>query len=71
MIPPRKPIPPVSVLALRREGAAKSLGISVRLLADLTAQNLIPHVRLGRAVVYPVADLQKWLSDKAAEGQKP
>lgn len=55
------------VLALRSSEAAKALGISPRLLATLVAQNRIPHVRINRAVVFPVADLTRWLSEQAAK----
>lgn len=50
-------------LALRPREAAKALGIGQRLLWSLTNQGLIPHLRLGRAVVYPVAELERWLAE--------
>ena len=52
-------------LALRPKEAAKALGIGVRLLWSLTNQNQIPHARLGKAVLYPVAGLEAWLADQA------
>ena len=52
-------------LALRPKQAAAALGIGRRLLWELTNRNMIPAVRLGRAVVYPVADLERWLTDRA------
>ncbi len=55
-------------LALRPKEAAKALGIGERLLWSMTNQNLIPHVRLGKAVLYPVAELERWLSEQAAKG---
>lgn len=58
-------------LALRPRAAAKAVGISLRLLSTLTREKRIPHLRLGRAVVYPVAELQKWLSDEAAKEMRP
>lgn len=61
---PHAPTP----LALRPKQAAKALGIGERLLWDLTHQGLIPHLRLGRAVLYPLPDLQRWLSEQSAEG---
>ena len=48
-------------LALRPREAAKALGIGERLLWSLTNQGQIPHLRLGRAIVYPVSALEKWL----------
>ena len=57
-------------LALRPREAAKALGISPRLLWQLTKDGRIPWVRIGgtkrRTVLYPLADLQAWLSRKAA-----
>lgn len=58
----REPVPP---LALRPKDAAKVLGISPRLLWSLTNRNEIPHVRLGRAVLYPVTELRRWLSEQS------
>jgi len=48
-------------LALRPREAAAALGIGERLLWRMTRDGEIPHVRLGRAVVYPVDELRRWL----------
>jgi excisionase family DNA binding protein len=57
-------------LALRPREAAKALGISPRLLWQLTKDGHIPCVRVGsgkrRTVLYPLADLQAWLTRQAA-----
>lgn len=64
-----------SPLALRPREAAKALGISPRLLWQLTHDGQIPCVRVGngtrRTVLYPVADLQAWLTRKAAPTPRP
>jgi excisionase family DNA binding protein len=64
---------PVEALALRPREAAKALGISPRLLWQLTHDGVIPCVRVGsgkrRTVLYPTADLQAWLS-RQAEAEK-
>lgn len=56
-------------LAMRPVDAAKALGISPRLLWQLTHDGVIPCVRVGsgkrRTVLYPLADLQAWLSRQA------
>ena len=56
-------------LSLRPSEAAPALGISPRLLWQLTHDGVIPCVRVGsgkrRTVLYPVADLQAWLSRQA------
>lgn len=59
-------------LALRPREAAKALGISPRHLWQLTKDGQIPCVRVGtgkrKTVLYPVADLQTWLSQQAEKG---
>ncbi len=62
--------PTVDSLALRPREAAKALGISPRTLWGLTApRGPIPCLRIGhgkrRTVLYPVAELQAWLSGQA------
>jgi predicted DNA-binding transcriptional regulator AlpA len=57
-------------LALRPKEAAAAIGISARKLWEITADKTsgIPHVRLGKAVVYPVRELTGWLADRAKGG---
>lgn len=38
------------------------LGISERLLWTWTNAGVIPHVRIGTRVLYPVDQLREWLS---------
>lgn len=59
-------------LALRPPQAAAALGISERALWTLTKDETsgIPHVRIGRAVVYPVADLERWLTERASDQRR-
>lgn len=54
-------------LALRSREAAKAIGISPRLLATLVAQKRVPHVRINSVLVFPVADLARWLSEQASK----
>ena len=56
-------------LALRPREAAKALGIGERLLWTLTNSGKIPHVRLGRAIVYPVDQLREWLAFQAGPAE--
>jgi excisionase family DNA binding protein len=56
------PAPP---LALRPRDAAKALGVSERLLWDWTHHGDVPHVRIGRTILYPVEALRCWLSRHA------
>ena len=52
-------------LALRPKDAARALGIGERLLWSMTNSGEIPHVRIGRTIVYPVHLLRAWLSAQA------
>ena len=60
----------VQAMALRPREAAKALGISPRLLWQLTHDGHIPCVRVGGgkrgAILYPTAVLQAWLSAQTA-----
>lgn len=60
--------PELPRLALRPKEAAKALGIGERLLWSMTNQGLIPHLRLGKVIVYPVAELERWLAERATKG---
>jgi len=51
-------------LALRPKDAARALGIGERLLWSLTNRGEIPHLRLGKAILYPVAELERWLAEQ-------
>ena len=57
-----------SPLSLRPADAAKALGISDRLLWTWTREQLIPHVRIGNVVLYPIEGLRLWLEAKTAFG---
>jgi len=60
-------------LALRPRHAAKALSISPRHLWQLTKDGRIPCVRVGagkrQTVLYPVAELQAWLTRQVAAGK--
>lgn len=62
-----------SPLALRPRQAAKALGISPRLLWQLTHDGEIPCVRIGtgtrRTVLYPIAALTAWLEKQVEPGE--
>jgi len=67
---PKSEPSPVGALAMRPGPAAQSLGISPRHLWSLTNQGKIPHVRIGRAVIYPRDVLERWLAEQAAKGAR-
>jgi len=56
-------------LALRPKEAAKALGIGERKLWELTNRRIIPHLKAGRATLYPVAALRDWLAREAAKNK--
>ena len=60
-----------SPLALRPRETAKALGISPRLLWQLTKDGVIPCARVGSGkrttVLYSVTVLQDWLTNEAAK----
>jgi len=62
----------VESLALRPREASRALGISPRLLWQLTHDGHIPCVRVGtgrrKSVLYPTASLRAWLSRQAEKG---
>jgi excisionase family DNA binding protein len=61
--------PTTHPLALRPKQAARLLSISQRTLWAWTKAGLLPHVRIGGAVLYPVAELEAWLRQQAARQQ--
>lgn len=63
--------PDVPCLSLRPRDAALALGIGERLLWSMTNRGEVPHTRLGRTVVYPVAALEAWLSERAGMKNRP
>ena len=58
------PADPVPALALRPKDAARAIGIGERKLWAITSDRTsgIPHIRLGKVVLYPVRELQDWLA---------
>ncbi len=57
-------------LALRPREAARALGIGERLLWSITNRGEIPHVRIGRAIIYPTDALRGWLADRASNNAR-
>jgi excisionase family DNA binding protein len=56
---------PPEALALRPRDAAKALGICEKTLWTWTKANQVPHVKMGRAILYPTDALRRWLEEKA------
>lgn len=68
--PPARSGPMTPCLAVGSRDAAKMLGIGQRLLWSLTNRGAIPHVRLGKRIVYPVRELTDFLSQQTTGGNK-
>jgi len=64
----RQPPPPEG-LAMRREGAARMLDISVPTLDRLVKAGEIPRVKLPTAVLFSVASLRTWLQSRETRRQ--
>ncbi len=59
-MPPTAPPPPPTLL-LNQTQAARSLGVSIRTMRNLTAPNgPIPAIRAGNMLRYRVATLDAW-----------
>jgi len=62
-------LPKTSSLLLSARDAASALGISARTLWSLTQAGEIPHVRIGRRVLYPHESLATWIARREQGGQ--
>jgi len=56
----------IEPLALRPVAAARALGVSCRTLWTWTQAGVVPHVRVGRVILFPCDALKAWLAAKAA-----
>jgi excisionase family DNA binding protein len=64
----RKKVEPAGPLALAPREAARAIGVSERTLWTYTRTQGVPHVRLGRRILYPVRELTEWLASRATAG---
>jgi hypothetical protein len=60
----QSPVKPSTTLALRREDAARAVGVSDETF-DKHVRPSLPAVRLGSVRIYPVAALERWLLEHA------
>ena len=65
-----KGTPAVPLLGLRPREAAAAIGISERLLWSMTNRGEIPHLHIGRAIIYPVDLLREWMREQAEKGAR-
>lgn len=57
--------PPVRKLAVKPKEAAEMLSISERTLSDLASSKEIRAIKVGRAVIYYIRELERWLAVKS------
>lgn len=62
----RRSVELVPRLSLTPAEAADALGLGRTKLWELTTAGQIPHLKLGKAVRYPVDGLKKWLAEQSA-----
>jgi len=55
---------------MRPHAAALALGVSERLLEEWRRRGLVPYIKIGGVVLYPVDTLRKWLQEQARAGDE-
>jgi predicted site-specific integrase-resolvase len=53
---------------MRRREAAAAIGISVGELDTWTKKGIIPYIRIGKIILYPVNAVNDWLNKQAQPG---
>jgi len=58
-------------LCISVPSAARAVGLSKSLIYDLIGADRFPHVHFGaKRITVPIAALQRYIEEKAAEGQR-
>jgi len=55
-------------LCLSATEVSEQTGISISLVRKLTRSGEIPHIRVGRRILYPAEALAEWLSENTIGG---
>lgn len=58
-------------LCLSAVEVSKQTGISLSLIRKLTRNNEIPHIKIGRRILYPADALAGWLNKNTVGGTTP
>ena len=69
MHPDAKKPEAVKVLLSFKEAAA-ALGVSVGTVTKMRKKGEIKHVRIGVRVLFPVADLKRWIDEHTEGGEE-
>lgn len=51
-------------LCLNASEVSNSIGLSLSEVRKLTCSGEIPHIRVGRRILYPVTEIENWLRQK-------
>jgi len=65
--PQSRPLGVGEVMLTLRE-AAQKLRISERTLRSYVKRGIIPHVRLGRNILFPLTKLERWIENSTRGG---
>ena len=58
-------------LCLSAAEVSEQTGISISLVRKLTRSGEIPHIRVGRRILYPAEALAEWLTQQTVGGNAP
>lgn len=58
-------------LCLSAAEVSNQTGISLSLVRKLTRSGEIPHIRVGRRIIYPAESLAEWLTRNTVGGNFP
>ena len=53
-------------MCMNAEEVAEMTGLSVSLIRRMTRYGHIPHLRLGRRILYPTAAINSWISENTS-----
>lgn len=60
-----------SKLCLSAADVSEQTGLSISLIRKLTRSGEIPHLRIGRRIIYPAEALAEWLAQNTVGGKAP
>jgi excisionase family DNA binding protein len=65
--PQPRPLATGEVMLTLRE-AAQKLRVSERTLREYVKRGIVPHLRLGRNILFPLTALEKWIENHTRGG---
>ena len=58
-------------LCLSASEVSEQTGVSLSLVRKLTRSGEIPHIKVGRRILYPVSGIDDWLESRTEGGFHP